>query len=253
MTTRRSRSVSEAHSHWRSTTQMEPPTIASLPSLDEEVSHHRSLDEWGNTMKKKQETTIRIAFQNVGGFAQAEDMDVKLEALWRFVTEQQINILGFSESNTCWDVLEELQRLARQTRGWWENCQWVLAHNRTEENNTPFQPGGTGILCINQVTHRALRPGEDPSSLGRWCWTRLRGGNGFVLRIILLYQPCFSNGPLSTYQQHLRRLAQMRRFECPWDTILHDLSREMWEWQDEGNHLIVLTDFNDDVMAASVH
>jgi len=32
-------------------------------------------------MGKKQETTIRIAFQNIGGFAQADEMDVKLEAL----------------------------------------------------------------------------------------------------------------------------------------------------------------------------
>jgi len=88
---------------------MEPPTIASIPSSDEEVSNQRSLDEWGNTMEKKQETTICIAFQNVGGFAQAEDMNVKLEALRRFVTERQIDIFGFSESNTCCDVLDELQ------------------------------------------------------------------------------------------------------------------------------------------------
>jgi len=110
---------------------------------------------------KKQETTIHITFQNVGGFAQAEDMDVKLEALRRFVTKRQIDIFGFSESNTCWDVLDESKRLARRTRGWWENSQWVLAHNRTEEQDTLYQPGGTGILCVNQIAHRAkqrLRP-----------------------------------------------------------------------------------------------
>jgi len=66
----------------------------------------------GKYNEKKQETTIRIAFQNVSGFAQAEDMDVKLEALRRFVTERQIDIFGFSESNTCWDVLEELQMVS---------------------------------------------------------------------------------------------------------------------------------------------
>jgi len=40
-------------------------------------------------------------------------MEVKLEALCHFVTERQINIFGFSESNTCWDVLEESQCFAR--------------------------------------------------------------------------------------------------------------------------------------------
>jgi len=43
----------------------------------------------------------------------------------------------------------------------------------------------------------------------------------------------------------------MRSFDCPCDAILHDLSREMREWQDEGDHVIVLTDFNDDVTAAT--
>jgi len=136
-------------------------------------------------------------------------MEVKLEALRRFVTERQIDIFGFSESNTCWDVLEESQCFARQTRGWWENCQWVLAHNHTEENKTPFQPGGTGLLSVNHVAHRALRPGEDPTGLGRWCWTHFRGANGFILQVISLYRLCFSNGPLSTYQQHLRKLSKM--------------------------------------------
>jgi len=45
----------------------------------------------------------------------------------------------------------------------------------------------------------------------------------------------------------------MRRFECPQDAILHNLMQEMQEWQDEGDHLIVLSNFNNDVTAASVH
>jgi len=129
MMTWHSQLMSKVHSHRRSAQPTEPPTIASLPSSDEGVSNQRSLDEWGNTMGKKQETTICIAFQNVDGFAQVDEMEVKLEVLWRFVTKQQIDIFGFSESNTCWDVLDKSKQLARRTHGWWENSQWVLVHN----------------------------------------------------------------------------------------------------------------------------
>jgi len=103
-----SRSVSEVHYCWPSATQQEPPIEASLPSLDEEVSNHRSLEEWGNLMKK-QGATLQIAFQNIRGFSKEEEMEVKLEALHCFVIDKAIDIFGFTESNMCWDVLPETQ------------------------------------------------------------------------------------------------------------------------------------------------
>ena len=64
-------------------------------------------------MGKKQETTLRIVFQNIGGFQQNEEMEAKLEVLRRFVTEKEVDIFGFTEANTCWDVLPDNLRLAR--------------------------------------------------------------------------------------------------------------------------------------------
>jgi len=98
--------MSEVHSRWHSATQLEPPTEASLPPLDEGVMNQSSLDKWGNQMKK-QETTLCIVFQNIGGFQKEEEMDTKLEALCRFVMENEVDIFGFMEANTCWDVLPE--------------------------------------------------------------------------------------------------------------------------------------------------
>jgi len=201
-------------------------------------------------MGKKQDTTLRIAFQNIGGFSKDEEMDLKFESIRNFINDRQIDIFGFTEANTCWDVTPEVDRPAHRTRGWWETSQWVVTHNCTEENLPTYQPGGVGLLCVNQVAHRALRPGADVLGLGRWCWTRIRGPNGFHIRIIVMYRPCFSTGPLSTYQQHVRKLSQLHRYVCPRNELLTDISKEMHLWQDEGDHLIVLTDFNDDVTAA---
>ncbi len=86
-------------------------------------------------------------------------MDIKLEALRQFVTEKEVDIFGFTEANTCWDTLPENLWLAQRMRGWWENSQWTLTHNRTERQGnveSVFQPGRTGILCVNQVAHKTL-------------------------------------------------------------------------------------------------
>jgi len=201
-------------------------------------------------MAKKQQTTVRIAFQNIGGFLQEDDRAIKLETLRRMVTERKIDILGFTEPNTCWDLVPESMRLPKFTRGWWETCQWNLTYNRTEKNSTTYQPGGTGILCVNNAAHRALRPGDDPTGLGRWCWTRIRGTQGFYLRIVSMYRPCESNGPLTTYQQQVRRLTRLNRYSNPREAILTDLSKEIQTWQELGDHVIVLTDYNDDITSA---
>ncbi len=89
---------------------------------------------------------LRIMFQNVGGFLQDEDMRIKLVALRQTMVDRQIDIFGFTEANTCWDVVPENQRLACYTRRWWENSQWSLSFNRLEKDNTIYQPGSTGIV-----------------------------------------------------------------------------------------------------------
>jgi len=131
--------------------------------------------------------------------------------------------------------------------GWWENSHWSLSYNQLETNKTPHQPGGTCILCVNQVAHKTLRPGDNPLGLGRWCSICICSPNGFFLRVVSMYCLCFSNGPLMMYQQHVWRLTKLQQFECPWDAILMDIMKEIKSWQELSDHVIVLTDFNDEV------
>jgi len=64
--------------------------------------------------------------------------------------------------------------------------------------------------------------------------------------------PCVLHGPTTTYQQHVQHLSNSNQFECPQDAILLDITKEIKSWQEEGDHIIVLTNFNKvvtDVMA----
>jgi len=107
--TRCSQSGSEVHSTRQSATTAEPPTAASTQTLDEVVHNTRGWEEWGNKMGKKQHTTVCVLFQNIGRFQMAKEMEVKMEAMQCIVMERFIDILGFTESNTSWDLLQELQ------------------------------------------------------------------------------------------------------------------------------------------------
>jgi len=200
----------------------------------------------------RQQTTVRIAFQNIGGFLQEEEREIKLESLWQTVIECQINILGFTEPNTCWDLLPDAMWLAKYTHGWWETCQWSLMYNRTETNRTPYQPGCAGILCVNQVAHQMLWPGDDPSGLGCWCWTQIQDIQGFYLRIMTMYQPCNSNGPLMTYQQQVWWLTKLHWYACPWDAILVNITKEIQSWQELRDQVILLTNYNNDITSPLV-
>jgi len=53
--------------------------------------------------------TLWIAFQNIGGFLKEEDMEIKFEFLQCFITNRNIDVFGFAEANTCWDVVPKAQ------------------------------------------------------------------------------------------------------------------------------------------------
>jgi len=67
-----------------------------------------------------------------------------------------------------------------------------------------------------------------------------------------MYRPCQSNRPTTVYQQQVHKLVSINHFECPCEAILVDMAKEVNAWQEEGNHVILLMDFNDDVMDMAV-
>jgi len=189
------RAGSEDHRLARSTQNREPPTSTDpAPASDEAISDPGRQHTWGKPLGKKQQNHIRICFQNVGGIIPAADDDLKLTVLRQFTQQHNIDVFGFAEHNVCWDVIQKTQQLAERTKGWWENAHWTTAFNQQDKNPTAHQPGGTGVLTVNQLSHRVMHSGGDASGLGRWSWVRLRGKEGASVRIISAYRPCFSSG-----------------------------------------------------------
>jgi len=172
--------------------QNEPPTRP-LPDSDEHKHNQRSQeDRWGHTLGKKQPDTIRLVLQNVDGLPNNSKGEIKLDCLYNFTLEHEINILALTELNMAWDRVEYKDRLLAKTRGWWEASQWSVAHNKQDTYGDAFQPGGMAIVMTNKLSHKMTKPGDDTAGLGRWCWMRLWGKEHHFLRIVSLYWPCKS-------------------------------------------------------------
>jgi len=175
-----------------------------------------------------------------------------LAALYEFMQEAQVDIAALTECNTAWNKLDYSELPSQQTKYWWENAHWSISHNRQDPDSAPYQPGGTGIVVVNQLSHRAQRPGDDKAGLGRWCWARLRGKDNKHLRVVSVYRPCPSNGPLSTYQQQVRYWSAQNNDCCPRDKLLADLKEAIAMWQAEGDQVLILADMNEDVNAPMI-
>jgi len=94
-----------------------------------------------------------------------------------------------------------------------------------QQNPIAHQPGGTGLVIVNQLSHQVMQSRSDELGLGWWSWVRLRGQAGYILRIILAYRPCFLSGPLLTYQQQMRYLAKINCTNSPKNRFLMDLEK----------------------------
>jgi len=133
----------EGHRLAYCTQPREPLTMTDpAPALDEVISDPGHQTMWGKLLEKN---CIRICFQNVGGIIPTMDGNLKLTVLQHFTQQHQIDV--------CWDVIPKQQQLVERTRGWWENANWTTAFNKRDKNPIAHQPGGTGILVVNQFSH----------------------------------------------------------------------------------------------------
>jgi len=172
---------------------------------------------------------------------------VKMAALHEFMEDQQVNLVAITECNAAWSKIDPELWPQEQMRFWWDSTHWSLNHNRQDPDVAAYQPGGMGLLVVNQLAHRAQRPGDDIAGLGWWCWACLHGKGNKYLRLISAYRPCPSAGPLSMYQQQVRYWSSKWNNSCPWEKWLHDLQEEILRWHEVGDYVVLMADMNEDV------
>jgi hypothetical protein len=195
----------------------------------------------------KQKNTLRVAFQNIGGFPSKKN-DIKEDYIRMGLSKWDFDIFGLVETNLDWRLLHEEEKLWGRTREWWEHLHISLSHNCTFPPISEKQFGGTVIFTINEIAHRVVEKGKDNLLLGRWSWTKLRGKNGHTLVIITAYRPNPpSAGVMGVYAQHSKYFNSINRDECPRFAFLTDLHDIISKFLEEKSHIILMLDGNEDM------
>jgi hypothetical protein len=141
--------------------------------------------------------------------------------------------------------------------GWFEMLHRASACNTKEKDARRHQYGGNAIFSINNVVHHVLKSGKDGTGLGQWVWTRVwtryRGRNSIVTRVVCAYHPCKPTGDNkvhSVYTQHQHYFDEKQDDICPGEAFVRDLCEELDMWLAMGDQVVIALDSNDD-MAAS--
>lgn len=220
-------------------------TTDSREDIDIETKEH-----FGDKVKKiNQEETLRIGFVNINGLPPTT-ANPKNRNIYNAITNKQIGILGLSEVNKCWHLMKEKDKWRNRTRGWWECSHNVFGYNRNDSDfSSVFQPGGTANISIGNTSHRVLKSGTDSTGLGRWVWTLYKGKHNVTLRVISAYRACKPScpGPNTAYNQQLRYLNRHGDSRCPRTAFLDDLGQSITNWLNNGDQIVLMADFNEDV------
>ena len=92
--------------------------------------------------------------------------------------------------------------------------------------------------------------GKDPTGMGRWTVMTFRGSGGVTTRVVCGYMPNYvkRGNSNSSYQQQRRHLINKHKDRtCPRTRLRQDLIKQLKEWRDEGDRIILGMDANEHI------
>ena len=199
-------------------------------------------DWWGHQLRGKQDKAVRISFVNVNSLG-LTSLAIKNEDIRQYMELENVDVMGLAEVNVHWDKVEPRDNIWERTEGWFEHIRLGVAYNKCDVNASRTQPGGTITMVRGAVALNTQEVGADGSGLGRWSWVKIKGKQDSVTRIVTVYSPSGSgDGPSTVYSQQLSHLR-----EDPIKAFWRDLGKEIAEWQENGEQLIVMGDWNENI------
>ena len=199
-------------------------------------------DYWGHKLKQKGKKTVRISCVNINGIGWRAKSE-KSEDIRRYMEDHQVDVMGLCELGVNWGKVHNAHTLWERTKKWFPSRRVGVAYNTTERISSRVQQGGTATLVVNEVSHRCTEVGFDDTGLGRWSWVLIKGKQRCTTRFITVYCPGKPGGPSTVNAQQLSHL-QKEPISQFWD----DLAQNIAKWQVAGEQLILMGDWNKDVV-----
>ena len=125
----------------------------------------------------------------------------------------------------------------------------VTGQNQNENAPTKYQPGGTALLAVNEISEYCKKLGTDFRKLGRWSWFTLQGSTVHRTRIESAYHVGKAKPPgLQSYYHQQRRHIQLHDLRTtPYDFFCSDLIRQLKIWMSQGYRILLMMGANEHV------
>jgi len=208
---------------------------------------------FGDSMKKKPPNTVRIGPHNIQ-LMPKNSRHYKSRQLIDHISNAELDVLLMNEVGLNWEKVSANNQWVERTTGKLHGSKAILAHNTTELAITDtIQYGGAGIIATQELAHRIIDRGHDPTNLGRWAWIRIQGKEGHTTHNAMAYRPWESPGTSTVFHQQARGLAQQDDHRNPIDALIEDLHKAINAWKAVQDHIIIGMDANKDVRVRQVH
>ena len=206
----------------------------------------KNIEAVGDTLLPKQETTLRIAFQNIHGTTDLRGYAVPSEV--EALEELEIDIMGMAETNRPWSPQQKATYDAYMTKRF-RSSKTLYTAAPAMGYETQYQPGGNLLTANGEITSRINGSGTD--KMGRFCWFTLQGKRDEGVLVIVAYRVCQDKGqhpgPNTSYQ---RQYVAMREAGVqdpnPRKQILSDIGSLIQDKREQGYRPMLLMDANGD-------
>ena len=170
-------------------------------------------------------------------------------ALTEMMRRYGVETIGLTQPDRRWDIIPDEDHFDERFRGHFPSQQirTAVGYNRNDKEGGKRQWGGTAMMTVGETAAKVWQVGSDRHGLGRWTWQRLRGKGGASIRIATAYRPSGRGKTESVAAQHTRYFDSIKRDIEPIAAFYEDLKAEIKMWLKDGDQVVVMGDFNEDV------
>jgi hypothetical protein len=201
----------------------------------------------------KADGVFRLVYENCNGLSNKISGNEKLEKAKEILDDLEVDVACYNEHRQNLMHKDNRNGFSQLFRGGEAEVRSVAAHNTHEGKDVGrVQEGGTAMLLFGQLVEQFdfEASGRDDSGLGRWVVMVFRGENGLTTRIVCGYNPCYNRKQQSrtSYQQARRYyITKEKDVTCPRKRFRDDLIKQLTQWREEGDRLVVCLDANEDI------
>lgn len=240
---RKKREKEREHNNRDNTTRYNQTTLSgeNLDRQDNEV--------FGDSIQPKEENNFRVVSQNIQKLPE-DAKSTRSRKVVNTISNTEADVFLMSEPSLYWPKVTNENQWFERIIGKFRSHRALFGCNATESGRTGLlQYGGVGLIATDEAATRSRECGKDPTGLGRWVWMRFQGRNNHITRVVTLYRPCRGPGKeLSVWEQHNRYFrGTLERDRDPRKAIYEDLYAEAKTWKEQGDHLIIAGDVNEDI------